>query len=366
MQRPRPAARSGTILILVAGVSALLAGLCVVFLARMRSDVEETQNTLREAQAHIMLVAACNYIQEAARIGWEDPGSTDPYRKEAFGWIDVRDGAIGPKATRARSDIDPATLAGSSSSDVFKWGVKDDSGFPVMSFRRIPMFVKTIPPFAIRLDAAPNAIIPGNALPSNPPVARNGTPYLVRPDPMPVLAPVDPSNPSAAEFTAFETGNPRPRANSTGMAWFRLFRLGAMSPGDPRYDARFARYNAATFIVTCGAGGTEGYKDWAEVVGEGRQALFNNDQQMFEAMRSVETRLWYLVEWSPAVGGQYLFNIIHHRGWILDANGYKHSPSEYDQFPINNSHYSHSQARIKNYGGTIRMTQRLINEPPLW
>ena len=340
--------RSGTILIIVAGVSSLLAGLCVVFLARMRTDVEETQATLRETQAHIMLVAACNYIQEASRLGYDGLG-TNPVHAEGFGWIDVRDGTAGPKATRSRSDVDPATLAASSATDVFKWGTPNDSLFPLMTFRRIPMYVKKIPPFAIRLDAAPNAIVPSD-----------GIPYFKKPDPMPVLAPAIFESPTTAEFDAFEAGNPHPRANSTGMAWFRLFRLGGTT------DARFARYNAATFIVTCGAGGTEGYRSWQEVVNESKQALFNNDRLMFEAILAAETRLWYLVEWSPAVGGQYLFNIIHHRGWIWDANGYKLSPSEYNQFPINYSHYTHSQARIKNYGGTIRMTQRLVNEPPEW
>jgi hypothetical protein len=343
---PTTTSRSGTVLIVVAGISALLAGLGLAFLARMRSDSEESQVTIRETQAHIMLVAACTYLQEASRLGYDGAG-TDPYHREGFGWIDIRDGRRGPKATHERSDVDPTTSGLAASPDA--WGRDDDSAFPVMTYRRVPMYAEQVPPFAIRLDAAPNPIDPAN-----------GIPYLSRPDPMPVRAPADWNNPTAAEFEAFEKGDPTPRANTVGLAWFRLFRLGGTA------DPRFARYNAATFIVTCGAGGSQGFRSWTEVATEGQQPLFGGDPQLFATLREAETRLWYLVEWSPAVGGQYLFNLVHHRDWTWDANNDAFSISQYDQFPVNYSHYSHSQAKIKNYGGTIRLVQRLVNEPPEW
>ena len=96
LQRPR----QGTVLIIVAGVSSLMAAMALTFLVRMRSDVEESQAIVREAQAHIMKVAACNFIMESARLGWDPKpadGSRSPIRREAFGWIDVRVGRPGPR-----------------------------------------------------------------------------------------------------------------------------------------------------------------------------------------------------------------------------------------------------------------------------
>jgi hypothetical protein len=87
--------RQGTILIIVSGISVLLLGMSVAFLARTGSDAEENRMVVREAQARIMLVAACSYVQECSRLGWDDPAT--PQHEEAYGWIDVRDGDVGPK-----------------------------------------------------------------------------------------------------------------------------------------------------------------------------------------------------------------------------------------------------------------------------
>ena len=71
-----PSPRQGTILILVAGICALMAALALVFLTRMRSDMNESNLVLQHAQAKIMLAAACNYVQETSRIGWDRYPST--------------------------------------------------------------------------------------------------------------------------------------------------------------------------------------------------------------------------------------------------------------------------------------------------
>ena len=55
------AARRGALLILVAGIAALMVALSVAFLTRMRADAEENAMVVREAQARLMLVAACSY-----------------------------------------------------------------------------------------------------------------------------------------------------------------------------------------------------------------------------------------------------------------------------------------------------------------
>jgi hypothetical protein len=351
---PQPRSRQGTILIIVAGVSALMASLALTFLVRMRSDVQESELLMREAQAHIMLVAACHYIQEASRIGYDFSPTPPPgapptsaaamplpptgYHREAYGWIDIRDGAVGPKATA----IPSSPLATGDAAARAKYGVDDDTFFPQQSVRRFDLYVKNIPPYAISLNPAPNAIDP----------ATGGVPWLVEPDPKPQVA---------DSFAAFERGDPTPRQDSTGRSWFRLLRCGA-GP-----NANLARYNAATFVVTCGAGGTRGFRsrDWGTMSATER-GLFGNDVATLATLEADETRLWYLVEWSPAVGGLHQFNLVHHRGPTRDANNDEYTFNQYSQFPPNHSFYTHSHSKERNFGGTIRYVQRLTHEPPEW
>ncbi len=315
--------RHGTVLIIVAGISALMASMALAFLARMRSDAEETAITIREAQSHIMLVAACNYIQEASRLGYDtDPGN--PYHKEGYGWIDVRDGTVGPKATA----LAPDSMA------TFSFGSDDSSLFTLETAFRFVMEVKEIPPFAISLAAAPNPIIPNST--------NKGAPWLANEDPVPVL-----SLAKGNTFEDFERGLPNIRTNSIGMSWFRLYRLGGTKYG--------AKYNAASFIVTCGAGGSRGYRAWSEVTPDDK-ALFLNDPTYFETIRSTEIRLWYLVEWSPAVGGMIYHNTKN------DRVGY----DQYGIFAINGSQDNRSVGHAKNFGGTMRLVQRLPSEPDDW
>ena len=95
--------RCGSVLIIVAGLSAILLMLSMAFIARMRSDSEESRQVGRDAQARIMLTGALHLIQEASRLGWSrtpvDASSiTDPsWGDECYGWTDVRDGSIGPR-----------------------------------------------------------------------------------------------------------------------------------------------------------------------------------------------------------------------------------------------------------------------------
>ena len=70
--------RSGTILIIVAGICALLASLTLAFILRSRSSLEETNALEADVQARIMLIAACNYVCEASRIGYEPLNPLDP------------------------------------------------------------------------------------------------------------------------------------------------------------------------------------------------------------------------------------------------------------------------------------------------
>jgi len=155
--------------------------------------------------------------------------------------------------------------------------------------------------------------------------------------------------------------------NSTGMAWFRLHRCG---PGHP--DPNYAKYNAATFIVTVGAGATRGFRYFGNPGGGRPREMTVADEQQFghreffTTQQNDEFRQWYLVEWSPAVGGQYFFNLIHHRTPKFDANGKEFAHTQYAQFPQNCNRYTHSQGKMKNFGGTISYVQRLPKEPPEW
>ena len=164
MMTTRPTARQGTILIIVAGISALLASISLVFLANMRSSIEESQMLATNVQARIMLYAACNYVQEASRLGYDDSVA----HGEAFGWIDVRDGSEGPKTALGGRSL-----------------------FPVGALGRFPMYVWKQTRYAIKPILAFNPI---NHDESNH--SEFGRPYLRYPDPQPVSSVFDgpPSN----------------------------------------------------------------------------------------------------------------------------------------------------------------------------
>jgi len=323
--------RSGTILIIVAGISALLASLTVTFLARMRADAEEMQAVVRETQARIMLMSACNWIQEASRIGWTPPDNNPTGNKETFGWIDVRDNKLGPKF--AANNVD------------------DPSRFPLRSFKRFPMFVMERPPYALQLTASYNPIrTPHSPEPVEFSQAEFGMPYLRYPDPLPAVdnnwnrsAPAGVSV-NATGFNEWERGDKTARSTSLDMSWFRVW-----------------RESGATFVVTCGAGGSKGFRSWIDMT-PNEQAEFNNDQSFFENLRNSEVRLWYRVEWSAAVMAMDYHMLDHSLGQDRD---------HYMVWPINASHSPagheyRTQTHARNMGGTIRWVQRLITEPTNW
>jgi hypothetical protein len=383
----------GTILIIVAGLSALLASMSLVFLARMRSDSEETQVVMQLAQAKIMLAAACNYVQETSRLGWDanfpyyqgapahpsaiipppqtlpngsgvlslsgtilsSPSpATMPAHQETYGWIDVRDGSIGPNV-RAPS---PATLPYSTYA-VWSTALVESNGsgwnrpaWPAIGSVAIcPMYVMQRPPYATQLTAVYNPIntTPGNAL--------FGLPYIQYPDPMPVVSNGWPQQATSgtvtgalyddgqngATLTDFVHGDPTPRQQTTGKSWFRVYRDGP-----------------ATFVITCGSGATMGYTSYAEaasVGGPSAAAMFNNDPGFFNSLAANELRIWYRIEWSPSVMEQTYHNLQH--GDV----GVEHNL----MWPANASHTwsvgNRTQTWTKNPVGTIRWVERLVTQP---
>lgn len=357
--------RHGTVLILVAGISALLASLALTFLARMRSDIEESRNVIQHAQAKIMLAAACSYVQEASRMGYDryydaelnshpertrdkriDRMST-PIHEEAYGWIDVRDGRTGPLDRDGRPFFPDS--ASSSETVRGKWP-------GIGGYVRCPMYRMKIPPWATALTAAYNPMVRDQAN-----TAEFGYPLLRYPDPMPATDnkwtiagtrgvgahPMRTTSPAIdAEMRALydkhAKGDRTPVGQTTGRAWFRVY-----------------RDNPATFIVTCGAGGTEGYKDWKEVEDDGAEDYFNGDPQLFASLRQTELRLWYRIEWSATVL-ETTYHNLHHEV----ARDHEH----YMAWPPNSSHTwsetsKRTQTWVKNPIGTIRWIQRLMSEP---
>jgi hypothetical protein len=137
-------------------------------------------------------------------------------------------------------------------------------------------------------------------------------------------------------------GDPRPRTNSTGMSWFRVYRSGP-----------------ARFIITCGAGGTLGFRRWTDMTASDQQQ-FGGDNRFWQSLRSQEIICWYEVEWSPAVGGATY--------QCLDN---EQRPDHYQWRPFNPVHESYpnghqSQTHARNMVGTFRYIQRLRNEPTIW
>ncbi len=335
--------RQGTILIIVAGVSALLAALALTFLTRMRSDVEESRIVLQYAQAKIMLAAACNYVQESSRLGWDRWDYTTPSNSksalkggqlvhdEAFGWLDVRDGEIGPKDRDGKQLFTPGSK---------KW---PDIGGAV----RCPMYRMAIPPYATALSAAYN---PMDRNPSSPDYC---FPVMFNPDPQPATSNKwDPNSRTSAGhpmksgmaplYTEHRKGDKRPVVQSAGRSWFRVYRDGP-----------------ATFVLTCGAGQSEGFKDWQDVKDAGMEPYFNGDQTYFNTLRAGEIRLWYRIEWSAAVLETSYHNI---HGEIAPYH------EHYVAFPPNSGHTWSGNSRrtqtwVKNPVGTIRWIQRLLQEP---
>jgi hypothetical protein len=329
---------------------------------------------LQESQARIMLAAACNYIQECSRIGWDRypntsggtgyaqatdsndafPGSSPaasnfPIHEEAFGWIDVRDGSIGPKTQEGRPCYDPAL------SPTMWWDPPPlRPAWPaVTGIVRCPMHVWQRPPYATKLTACYNPI---NSDPSRSSQPDYLYPFLRNPDPQPqvsngwVSGSASVSNAlyddgaGGATRNDFVHGDPRPRGQTTGKSWFRILREGP-----------------ATFLVTVGAGGTAGFRSYNEASQQGFAALFNNDPDFFRDLSDHELRLWFRMEWSAAVTDVTYHWNLHHTLSNQD---------NYLQWPQNASHsWSYgcrSSGFDRNMGGTFRWIERLLGEPTSW
>ena len=119
----------------------------------------------------------------------------------------------------------------------------------------------------------------------------------------------------------------------------------------------------ASFIVTCGAGGTLGYRDWQEVQAGLDTQLFGNDPQLFESMRTSEIRLWYRVEWNAATTGIEMNYLREHEEHSFRVSTMTFVGGGAGGYGNNSGNNYAGQYMGPNMGGTIQMIQRLRDEP---
>ncbi len=353
--------RNGTILIIVAGICALLASLTLAFLSRARASLQETREYEAEVQARIMLVAGCSYICESSRIGYDTAKPGDDEHQEAFGWIDVRDGSEGPNTryTAATGNSSYNSQYGANTvRPLFSTKLVErryPGQAPVRpawpakgSVARCPMYVMERPPYAVELTAIYNPVN------NNPSSAEFGLPLLKKQDPQPLIK---------DNFAEFELGDKRPRIHSYGHSWFRVYRETRLpAPALPSEGP-------ATFIITVGSGGTQGFCDYDEVLAADEDLKsaglspryaeeFNSDSLFFADLQAKEVRMWYRVEWSPTVASSMDHNIKN--AWVGT------NQHIFVSFPMNVSDSFRTQSHAHNQCGTIRWVQRLRREPSIW
>lgn len=317
--------RNGVILILVMGIVIMLGGLALAFITRVRSDALEMTIILNMAQSRVMLSAACSYVLESGRIGWDDPST--PEVEEASGWVDVRSGEVGPRAPNGLplfSDLPAERITPGGGLVRPRWPA-------INSVVRCPMTVFERPPYALDMNTTPNPIE------TDPSKSEFGVPLLVNREPWPVVA--DATAAVATRWQEWSTGDRlvpglatsglRIRTNGDQGSWFRVF-----------------RDSPATFIITAGSGGTRGFKNWDEVLVAGAGDQFAFDPTFFEQILDREARIWYRIEWSPAIQS----TSSPYRTW---------NALEY------NSTIQRSVRRI-NQAGTIAYIQRLRFMPRDW
>jgi hypothetical protein len=345
--------RRGTILILVAGLCGLIAALSFAFLMRMRSDAEETVVVEREIRSRIMLLAGCDYLLEAGRLGYDVDPHRDPAREhtEAFGWIDIRDAGTGPRDQRGAALFSAAPAVDGDGD-----GSPDRPAWPAIgAVARCPMYAMQRPPYAIQTAAGYNPIDT-----SDPSAPTWGVPLLLNPDPQPAVdngwSRAAPGAVNDARYADFARGDTRPRAETVGLAWFRVY-----------------RESAAVFVITTGSGPSLGFRDWDEVRGAGEAAAFGGQRELFDEAVAGEARLHHRVEWGPETiewsetGYQYHLQWdtpAHVRNPWVDSN--THLLTNMSLESPGGSTMNVGMKRAPNCLGSIRWVQRLDAPPVRW
>ncbi|MDA3961306.1 MAG: hypothetical protein PF961_10995 [Planctomycetota bacterium] len=401
--------RHGTILIIVAGLASILLVLSVSLISRSREEARASSLVMQEAQARMMLHAASQYVLESARLGYDDlalptghPQRTSPLTsgiiaREAFGWVDIR----GPLADPASGDVDAI-----GPKDMFGYRLYDPTPIdPTVpseyltrwpapgSVARCPMYRKTVPPYAISPQTVTNPLVferGGNADYTRWADFSNRWPTPMFTQWSNTSSPTDPGY--------FATGIPTPVSDSLGQSWFRVYR--EVEQDHNGVDDAGYSYDDATdidtvdlsghhgiFIVTCGAGATDGFRNWAEVQALGATAQFGSETAFLE-FQQTEQRMWYRIEYNAATGtDEYVYRARDANYLELD-NSTTNSSVRVNQWddhwkrrfdkdpsalpttdtitPTHGTDYIVQTVRNFNPLGTILWTQRITREPPRW
>jgi hypothetical protein len=307
--------RRGALLIICAGLASLLAAMCFAFLVRIRLDNEEATRLAQEVQARTMLSAALMYVQETARLGWGE---------ETYGWRDARDGMPGPRGFNGKWPGGMDTWIGANGRALIGAGV-----FPAIggTAARNPMYTMRRPPYAIKPHLSLNPVPLGPADANDAAKLTQAWSALIgfaNRDPQPV----------EASWPDFRDGDRTPRSLTGPAAWFRV-----------------RRSDVATFVLTCGAGNTMGFRNWTEVTDAGMIDTFGS-QDAFDAARRDEIILWYQVEWSEMVTGNSFLHL-HYARWNQRYTG---DPG-----------LTAAEApNTRQFGGTFSYLLRLVDEPTDW
>jgi hypothetical protein len=428
---PRNQSRRGSVLVIVAALAAVMMATFAVVISQVQSEVSEGELLVRDAQARIMLPSALSFVLESARLGQTFDG-------ESFGWTDIRDGGIGPRGPRDQNGNLPAELTESSSGGLSAWPAPG-------GIYRADMHLWNRTPYAIRSEASYNPVkVPSEWLveyeaaadaakgdtllggilgpgysvnASSDPLTRvsadkdtsatqgywttdipvlndSGHKYHWNRVWLRLLAPFtqwdDPDHqgmlvpqPVTDDWDSYATGDKTVRPASGGIGWFRVYREKAADhdgDGWPWYDT-VPLNGHGVFIITCGGGGTLGYRNWAEVPSDVRSSAFLGDETFFNELRATERILWYRVQWKGFTGGagdgveRYRitvdrkgegsqafssFSNIHTRTWGLDDYRNSHGHEDYSHFHPN------SPLPMINTLGTITFVERLEREPDTW
>ncbi len=453
--------RAGSVLVIVAGLAALLLTMFLIITRQVRNEVNDGALVARETQARFMLPAALSFILEAGRLGSEFDG-------EAFGWTDVRDGGIGPRGPRDASGNLPGEVAGGSWPG--KGGVYRS---PMRAWRRPPGAVhpyhcynpivtdptwleiyqnaddtestflhRALNPQKVdggmdpkytqydHIGELPKSKDGGTKDPKymwqegewpdsdlwlpteqglqvhwgavmdllmTPEGMRQGTEKEYGDNYAFMLGPQAIAD-TWSDFASGEKtsgGTPRYRMDSMGRAWFRIYRETEGDhdgDGSPWYDTMRLEdsgndiHNHGVFIVTCGAGGSEGFRDWSEASASGHF----DSEALFDKVRAQERIMWFRVQWSPYVGGgadfvdgRYHVKFSHHGpfnqdgaySWSSGGDGielfYSNLTLQRNFWDISENAErvygrNHNRMPLTNNLGTISWIERLEQEPPVW
>ncbi len=171
------------------------------------------------------------------------------------------------------------------------------------------------------------------------------------------------------------------REDSRDKSWFRIYREVLADHDGPSGQApvdqvaisawsgsAHVNKNWSVFVVSAGAGGTRGYRDWAEVVASGAQSEFGNSEAFFDQQLRRERRVWFRVEWSPLQGGAFSPSRFAKDGSpVLYGKDVNYTPGAYRANGATIAETDDLRRMLQaNPVGNLKWIQRLPGPPERW